>query len=295
MDSAAAEVVAAVPGGARGQLEFHAAANTDRMSSVALPPRKRKMAMAIAEDASDDDRAVKPEPPRDDDEPQVKKKPTRQGYRIGRKKPTPTSPAAAESEAVPASPPSARVKEEPAEQETKVDPGEAGLRFGSGSWQAPPPPPPPPRGGPLPGGGPPPPPSGGPPSGGPPSTPSTQAHARVAAAQAAAARLASRLAPLSDLPTPAARPNSKFGSVQTEFSSAGTVQPSAAAAPMHGRLPQEVAAGGPPPPQEHDPARYKRQLCRYFEGQGRCPNGGNCTFAHGQHEIQVRPAPSPSP
>ena len=226
----------------------------DRMSGAALPPRKRKMAMAIAEDASDD-ADVKPASP-GDEEPQVKKKPTRQGYRIGRKKATPDSPSAAETpEAPSASPSGARFKEEPAEQETEASPGEAGH-----TWQAPPPPP---FGGFQGGGGPPPPPSGGPP---PP--PSAQANAR-AAAQAAAARLASRLAPLSDLPSPAARPNSKFGSV-------GTVQPvqsAAAAAPMHGRLPGEAAfaggmmtggmSGGPSPQGvEIDPSRFKRQLCR---------------------------------
>ena len=189
------------------------------MSVAALPPRKRKIALAISQDASDDDRAVKAEPETPapavhDEEPQVKKKPTRQSYRIARKKPTLPSPAAAEPEAVQASPPSARVKEEPARQETRGSPGEAARRFGSGSWQAPPPPPP---GGP-PGGddfgdfggfrGPPPPPRGG-----PPSPPSAQAHAKEAA-QAAAARLASRLTPLSELPTselptPTTRPNSK--------------------------------------------------------------------------------------
>ena len=191
------------------------------MSVAALPPRKRKIALAISQDASDDDRAVKaehetPAPALHDEEPQAKKKPTRQGYRIARKKPTLPSPAGAEPEAVQASPPSARVKEEPARQETRGSPGEAARRFGSGSWQAPPPPPP---GGPPGGddfgdfggfGGPPPPPSGG-----PPSPPSAQAHAKEAA-QAAAARLASRLTPLSELPrselpTPTTRPNSKVG------------------------------------------------------------------------------------
>ena len=194
------------------------------MSVAALPPRKRKIALAISQDASDDDRAVKaehetPAPALHDEEPQAKKKPTRQGYRIARKKPTLTSPAAAEPEAVQASPPSARVKEEPARQERRGSPGEAARRFGSGSWQAPLPPP---------AGGPP----GGddfgdfgdfggfgsprpPPSGGPPSPPSAQAHAKEAA-QAAAARLASRLTPLSELPrsalpTPTTRPNSKVG------------------------------------------------------------------------------------
>ena len=191
------------------------------MSVAALPPRKRKIALAISQDASDDDRAVKaehetPAPALHDEEPQAKKKPTRQGYRIARKKPTLPSPAAAEPEAVQASPPSARVKEEPARQETRGSPGEAARRYGSGSWQAPPPPP---AGGPPGGddfgdfggfGGPPPPRSGG-----PPSPPSAQAHAKEAA-QAAAARLASRLTPLSELPrselpTPTTRPNSKVG------------------------------------------------------------------------------------
>ena len=103
------------------------------MSVAALPPRKRKIALAISQDASDDDRAVKaehetPAPALHDEEPQMKKKPTRQGYRIARKKPTLPSPASAEPEAVQASPPSARVKEEPANQETRVSPGEAALR-----------------------------------------------------------------------------------------------------------------------------------------------------------------------
>ena len=102
----------------------------DAMSVAALPPRKRKIALAISQDASDDDRAVKaehetPAPALHDEEPQAKKKPTRQGYRIAHKKPTLTSPAAAEPEAVQVSPPSARVKEEPARQERRGSPGEA--------------------------------------------------------------------------------------------------------------------------------------------------------------------------
>ena len=31
---------------------------------------------------------------------------------------------------------------------------------------------------------------------------------------------------------------------------------------------------------------YRVTLCRYYMGQGRCQNGVNCTFAHGNHDIR---------